>query len=265
MAASATKASALKIDIRSLGGTVAGDTVIFMAKGLKMAAEVEKALGAEAVSAVRHAAKVEAYAAKPKEILSLIGPAGRLIVIGLGDKDEQARLDWVSLGGLACGKLIGREGGAILAAAPLAITPEQAADLALGLRLRAYRFDRYKVRSAEAKDGAPAGIALCHADAAALRKAVKHRDAVAAGVNLAPLPTPMLRQAQLVASLTQLRSEVHNRRWREIQVPQLRAPGPAAPLPPLLTSLDAAGEDLRRAQRQAARPRPHRFVLTPKN
>ena len=44
-------------------------------------------------------------------------------------------------------------------------------------------------------------------------------DELAKGVNLATLPTPMLKQAQAVHELTRKRTEVHNVRWRTVEVP----------------------------------------------
>ena len=91
------------------------------------------------------------------------------------------------------------------------------------------------------------------------------KEQLAAGVNLATLPTPMLQQAQLVAKLTQLRANVHNSRWREYQVPQANDPQAAQFLPALLKNLDTADEPLTKAQREAAKPRAHAFSLEPKS
>ena len=90
------------------------------------------------------------------------------------------------------------------------------------------------------------------------------REALAAGINLATLPTPMLAQAQLVARLTQLRSNVHNSRWREYHVPQASDPQATQYLPKLLSNLESANRELTKAQRDAAQPRAHTFVLEPK-
>ncbi len=90
------------------------------------------------------------------------------------------------------------------------------------------------------------------------------KEQLAAGINLATLNTPMLKQAQVVSTLTQIRSNLHNSRWRQFQVP-LGADTSVRPLiAPALKDMDAAGDDLRKAQRDAARPRPHTFALTPK-
>nr|WP_309696553.1 SGNH/GDSL hydrolase family protein [Armatimonas sp.] len=90
------------------------------------------------------------------------------------------------------------------------------------------------------------------------------KEQLAAGVNLATLNTPMLQQALLVGKLTQLRANVHNSRWREYQVPQANDPQATQFLPALLKNLDAADEPLTKAQRDAAKPRAHQFMLEPK-
>ena len=90
------------------------------------------------------------------------------------------------------------------------------------------------------------------------------KEQLAGGVNLATLNTPMLQQALLVGKLSQLRSNVHNSRWREYQVPQANDPQVTQFLPALLKNLDAADEPLTKAQRDAAKPRAHQFTLEPK-
>jgi len=90
------------------------------------------------------------------------------------------------------------------------------------------------------------------------------KEQLAAGVNLATLNTPMLQQALLVGKLTQLRSNVHNSRWREYQVPMGNDHQSALMVPELLKNLDAADEPLTKAQRDAAKPRAHQFSLEPK-
>ncbi len=90
------------------------------------------------------------------------------------------------------------------------------------------------------------------------------KEQLAGGVNLATLNTPMLQQALLVGKLSQLRSNVHNSRWREYQVPQANDPQATQFLPALLKNLDAADEPLTKAQRDAAKPRAHQFMLEPK-
>ena len=84
---------------------------------------------------------------------------------------------------------------------------------------------------------------------------------LAAGVNLADLATPMTRQAAAVHKLTQAHLNIHNTRWRQLQVPLQTNESPE-----LLNSLKALDEletRLVRDQRAAAQPRSHRFQVSP--
>jgi len=86
-------------------------------------------------------------------------------------------------------------------------------------------------------------------------------DRLAAGINLAELPTPMTRQAASVHALTLQRTGIHNTRWRQLQVPLQNSQSTE-----LLTALGALDEleaKLITDQRAAAQPQPHRFELIP--
>jgi lysophospholipase L1-like esterase len=90
------------------------------------------------------------------------------------------------------------------------------------------------------------------------------KEDLAAGVNLAPLPTPMQKQAQQVRDLTRRRSDVHNARWRQYQVPMADDKAVSRDLGNVIKALDGLDESLRKEQRAAAQPQPHTFTLTPK-
>ena len=123
------------------------------------------------------------------------GPAGlkadRLIVVGAAPKQPPAApapTNSLSLGGYVMGKL-GRKGEAVVVfdmpEAP-ANAAEAAADLMLGMRMRAYRFERYKTKKGE--DAEPEGaltVRIALADPAAAKKLAKSREAVAEGVDIA--------------------------------------------------------------------------------
>ena len=85
----------------------------------------------------------------------------------------------------------------------------------------------------------------------------------AQGVNLAPLPTPMSRQARRVLALTSQHNDQHFTRWRTIQVPlQDHSAAVQAALPPLLAALDSEEATTVAQQRAAAQPIPHHYELT---
>jgi hypothetical protein len=84
---------------------------------------------------------------------------------------------------------------------------------------------------------------------------------LAAGINLATLPTPMATQAGRVHGLTVNHNNIHFARWRQVQVPL--QDNPSRQIAPALKSLDALDDDLARQQRDAAQPKPHHYELAP--
>jgi leucyl aminopeptidase len=110
-----------------------------------------------------------------------------LVVIGLGKPGELKPKDFVRLGGIAAGKFGSAGDVAIFCELPTrAMTAAQAADVALGIMLRAYAFDRYKTKRQENESPPPkARVTLAVGDAAASRKAWRRREAVGESVVLA--------------------------------------------------------------------------------
>ena len=100
----------------------------------------------------RRAAASDRFTGKSGSSLELIAPPGldvpRLIVVGTGKERDLKDRDLVKLGGVAMGRVPRAASQATIVAefgaGPL--KPEQIADLVLGTRLRAYRFDRYKTK-----------------------------------------------------------------------------------------------------------------------
>lgn len=87
------------------------------------------------------------------------------------------------------------------------------------------------------------------------------KEQLAAGINLAVLPTPMLKQAMAVHTLTLQHNRIHFVRWREIQVPFDKVN--TGDLQKTLDTLDALEADIIKRQRAAAVPRPYRYELIP--
>jgi lysophospholipase L1-like esterase len=88
------------------------------------------------------------------------------------------------------------------------------------------------------------------------------RDQLADGINLAEQATPMAKQAASVHALTLRHSNIHNTRWRQIQVPFEDETSPS--LLRALSELDALEADVVEKQRHEAQPLPRRYELTPK-
>ncbi len=84
---------------------------------------------------------------------------------------------------------------------------------------------------------------------------------LASGLNLAELPTPMAKQAATVHGLTVKRSNMHNTRWRSIQVPLQDENLPR--IASVMKSLDALTAELAAKQRAAAQPAVCAYELIP--
>jgi hypothetical protein len=84
---------------------------------------------------------------------------------------------------------------------------------------------------------------------------------LAAGVNLATLPTPMARQAAEVHALTLRHNNIHYTRWRQVQVPMEKDATPH--LMNALAAIDDLEGDLLKQQRAAAQPRPRHYEIVP--
>ena len=85
------------------------------------------------------------FGAKMEVLAPQDSAADRLVAIGLGKGRDLTRHDWIKAGGVAAASLNGADKATIYLDVPgLVVTGEQAADFALGMLLRAYRFDRYK-------------------------------------------------------------------------------------------------------------------------
>ncbi|MDB5570357.1 MAG: leucyl aminopeptidase [Hyphomicrobiales bacterium] len=168
--------------------------VVFAGADVSFSAAASDLLG-DSVETIRRAAASASFKGRASSVLELWAPEGvpadRLLVVGTAPKPPPASpapTDHVSLGGYVMGKLGGR--GEVVILFDLPEAPEHpaqaAADLTLGLRMRAYKFERYKTKKSE--DNEPEGaldVRVAIADPAAARREAKSRDAVAEGVNIA--------------------------------------------------------------------------------
>jgi len=168
-----------------------GVLVTFCGENLKFGPATKKAL-APVEELVRRAAAADRFSGKNGSSLDIIAPPGldvpRLVVIGTGKEGELKHRDIVKLGGLAMGKIPAAADKATLFAefGGGALKPDQVADLALGVRLRAYAFDRYKTKRKEGEDRADKlALDLACANPSAVEKAWRHGEPVADGVVLA--------------------------------------------------------------------------------
>jgi leucyl aminopeptidase len=168
---------AVKVGFVPFSTAPRGILVVFCDDSLKFGAATRKALGA-AANLVKRAAEANGFKGKSGSTLDILEPerlkSSRLIVVGAGKLPGLKGNDFHKLGGAAAGKLrAGKDAVTIVAELPDgAMKPDQAAAVAAGVRLRAYKFDRYKTKKKDGED-APlrAEVSLAVGDVVAAREA----------------------------------------------------------------------------------------------
>ena len=182
---------AVKIAFGSLSATKGSALVVFVGADMKPAAAVTAQVG-DLEPLVRTAARASNFRCAQRTALDILSPAGldasRLVVVGVAPGKDNAALDFVMLGGFVFGKVTGAQKVEIAFEAPAGTWDgAAAADFALGLRLRAYRFDKYKTRKKEPEEENPQApeFVIGSGHPAAARAASHERFAVAEGVELA--------------------------------------------------------------------------------
>jgi len=168
-----------------------GVLVVFCADNMKFGPAAEKVL-APLGDQLRRAAAADRFTGKSGSSLELIAPPSlavpRLIVVGTGKQNDLKDRDLVGLGGAAVGKLPSAAAQTTVVAefASGALKAGQVAKLALGARLRAYRFDRYKTKRKEGEERADKlEVNFACANPAAAEKAWAGTVGIADGVVLA--------------------------------------------------------------------------------
>jgi leucyl aminopeptidase len=168
-----------------------GVLVTFCADGLKFGPTTQRALSPLG-DVPRRAAAADRFTGKNGSTLDIIAPSGlsapRLVVVGTGKERDLKDRDLIKLGGVAMGRIPAAAAQATIVGefASGALKAEQIADLAIGVRLRAYTFDRYKTKR---KDGdeqaATVEVNFACANPAAAEKAWARAMSLADGVVLA--------------------------------------------------------------------------------
>ena len=161
-----------------------GSLVCFIGKALELRGAAASALdGAGALLA--KAAPLAGFKGKPKSALDLLAPAGigadRLLVVGWDEEAKAGPHDWVTLGGFVMGKLKAGTEATVLFDVGGA-DPAAAASFALGLKLRAYKFDLYKSKKTDKDDEGPVRVTIAVADPDAARVAAASLPAISEGV-----------------------------------------------------------------------------------
>jgi len=182
---------AVKVGFVPFSAASRGVLVVFCDDALKFGAAARKALGS-AADTVKRAAAANQFKGKSGAALDILAPEGikaaRLIVIGAGKPSELKEKDFLKFGGVAAGKLNAASASVtVIAELPDgAMQPDQAAAIAAGVRLRAYKFDRYKTKKKDGENGVlRADISIAVSDVAAAKKAFAPESHVVDGVIMA--------------------------------------------------------------------------------
>jgi leucyl aminopeptidase len=181
----------IKIAFDSIAAPDGGTLVVFVDADLRPGARTAGILG-EGGGRLRSAAATLGFKGKSLSALDILEPAGlgaaRLLVVGVAPGKDGKPLDFAALGGFVCGKLGKARTARVAFESPgEAWDAAAAAEFALGLRLRAYRFDKYKSKKSDADDTPEEAIeaTILVAEPAAARAAHGAREAVAEGVEFA--------------------------------------------------------------------------------
>ena len=182
---------AVKIAFGSLSAPKGSALLLFVGADMKPAPAVTAQFG-DLEPLIRAAAKASNFRGAQRTALDILAPSGldasRLVVVGVAPGKDNAPLDFVTLGGFAFGKLTGAQKVDVAFEPPSgAWDGAAAADFALGLRLRGYRFDKYKTRKKEPEEdnAQPPEFVIGSGHGAAARGASHERFAVAEGVEIA--------------------------------------------------------------------------------
>jgi leucyl aminopeptidase len=182
---------AVKVGFVPFSTAARGMLVVFCDDTLKFGAATAKALG-DAAATVKKAAATSQFKGKSASTLDLLAPEGlkacRLLVIGTGKVEELKDSDLLKFGGVLAGKIrAGIDAVTVVAELPSgAMAPEQAASIASGVLLRAYKFDRYKTKKKDGEDDSvSAAVSFAVGDVAAAKKAFAPNNHIVDGVILA--------------------------------------------------------------------------------
>jgi leucyl aminopeptidase len=184
-------AEALKLGFEGFSAPAKGVLILLCEDGLKLGPASRRML-APTGDLLQRAAAADRFTGKNGSALDIVAPAAlaasRLIVLGVGKAGKFKAQDFVKLGGAAMGRVPSAATDATIVAefGSGALKPAQAAALAHGVRLRAYRFDRYKTKRKEGEEPpATTRITIAAGNAAAAQKVWTARQGLTEGVIIA--------------------------------------------------------------------------------
>jgi leucyl aminopeptidase len=180
-----------EISFSKLASPSSGSAVLLTDQSLKLGPR-SAALDTAAGGRFARAAAAAKFKGKALKSLQLLSPAGvdldRIVFVGLGDAAKLKKEDWLKLGGVIAASVGGSGDVTVMLERPDGerIGGSEAADVALGIVLRTYSFDKYKTKKKHDEEGAKARrFTIATANPAGAEKAWGVASAVAEGVAFA--------------------------------------------------------------------------------
>jgi leucyl aminopeptidase len=173
----------MQIDVIAKPAESSDVTVVLAGDGKKLLG-----LGASLAKMLHKALAAPSFAAKRGEILDVLGAAGarRVVVVGVGNPKELSAIRARKLGGKIAAHLLQvRERKAQILGGGIGKLDDAVllGNIALGARLRSYRFGKYVTQTKPGQETAEiAGLSLVSPQRAAVQKIVADAEALAAGI-----------------------------------------------------------------------------------
>ena len=164
-----------------------GVSIVLVAKGGGFAEEAGQAVGGgEKIARIAEIAGFSGALGKTAEAIETSnGGIDKIVLVGVGEPGELGNDDWIKIGGAAFSRIGKAERATLTLALPeTTIAGDEAGDVALGMILRSYEFNRYKTRKNE-ENSEPkhaAKINIHTADVHSAKRALEVAEAVADGV-----------------------------------------------------------------------------------
>ncbi|MEG6509692.1 leucyl aminopeptidase [Methyloligella sp. 2.7D] len=180
------------ISFASFTARADGTVIVFAEEGPKLT-PAAKEFDKKSKGVLTKAAKLTDFKGKPGSSVDLLAPAGieaaRLVLAGLAKPADMSGEDWLNLGGAVRGAVTGKEAPAVhvfLQTVRGDVSPEHAAQFALGAMLRSYSFKKYKSQKKDAPKAPVLKKVVIHcADPRAAQRAFQKEKALGEGVMLA--------------------------------------------------------------------------------
>ena len=173
-----------------------GVVLVLAEEGPKLS-QAAKDLDKSSKGLLSRAIEISNFKGKKESAVDLLAPAGlkfaRAILAGIGKTGGYSSEDWLNLGGALRGRITGKEAPTahvVVQTSSGDPSPTDVANLALGLGLRGYKFEKYKTKKKNSGSGENGErtlkkIVVHCADPKAATKAFARGRALLAGVTLA--------------------------------------------------------------------------------